>query len=57
MQKELRENFARLEAIVIKLISNSKDNELKQEKLIGKTETIADIFAKLIRKDKDDRRN
>lgn len=57
MQTELRENFTRLEAIIVKLISNSKNNELKQEKLIGKVDTLENVFTKLIRKDKDDRRN
>lgn len=50
MQKELRENFARLESIIIKLISNTKTTELKQEDLKASFESIVNIFTKITRR-------
>jgi hypothetical protein len=51
-QTELRENFTRLEAIIVKLINNAKNNELKQEQVLGSLKTMVNIFTKLIKKEK-----
>ena len=43
LQKELRESFNRLESIIIKLIDNSKKQEIKQEGLIKSYKSLVDI--------------
>ena len=47
LSKELRESFTRLEGILIKLIDNSKKQEIKQEGLIKSYKALVDIITKL----------
>lgn len=47
LQKELRESFNRLESIIIKLIDNSKKQEIKQEGLIKSYKSLVDIITRL----------
>ena len=47
LQTELRESFARLEAIVIKLIDNSKKVEIQQSELKASYRAIVEILASM----------
>ena len=47
LQKELRESFNRLDSIIIKLIDNSKKQEIKQEGLIKSYKSLVDIITRL----------
>tara|TARA_R100000808_G_C2129923_1_gene139317 strand:+ start:466 stop:720 length:255 start_codon:yes stop_codon:yes gene_type:complete len=47
LTKELRESFNRLESIIIKLIDNSKKQEMKQEGLIKSYKSLVDIITRL----------
>ena len=47
LTKELRESFNRLESIIIKLIDNSKKQEIKQEGLIKSYKSLVDIITRL----------
>ena len=48
LQKELRESFSRLESIIVKLIDNSKKQEIKQEGLIKSYKALVEIITKLL---------
>ena len=50
MQTELRENFTRLESIIVKLIDNTKKTELIQTDIKSSLESIVNIFIKLTRR-------
>ena len=52
MGTEMRENFHRIEGILVKLINNAKASEIKQEHLIGKCETMVSVFSKLTKENK-----
>tara|TARA_R110002020_G_scaffold3900_2_gene17178 strand:+ start:865 stop:1119 length:255 start_codon:yes stop_codon:yes gene_type:complete len=47
LTKELKESFNRLESIIIKLIDNSKKQEMKQEGLIKSYKSLVDIITRL----------
>ena len=47
LQTELRESFARLEGIVIKLIDNSKKVEIQQSELKASYRAIVEILASM----------
>lgn len=47
LSKELRESFTRLESILIKLIDNSKKQEIKQEGLQRSYKALVEIIASL----------
>ena len=48
LSKELRESFTRLESILVKLIDNSKKQEIKQEGLIKSYKALVEIITKLL---------
>ena len=48
LSKELRESFAREESIIVKLIDNSKKQEIKQEGLIKSYKALVEIITKLL---------
>ena len=47
LQKELRESFGRLEGILIKLIDNSKKQQMEQKSSENSFKAIIEIIAKL----------
>ena len=47
LQTELRESFERLEGIIIKLIDQSKINQLEQAKIRSSISAIIEVMAKL----------
>tara|TARA_R100000353_G_C6485848_1_gene190415 strand:- start:474 stop:803 length:330 start_codon:yes stop_codon:yes gene_type:complete len=51
LMEELDESFKRLEAIIIKLIDNSKKNEIKLEGILKIYKGLLDIISKLMNKD------
>lgn len=52
MNNQIQEDFTRLESIIVKLISNAKASELKNEHLIGKLDALVNVFTKLTRSKK-----
>lgn len=47
LQKELRESFTRVESIIVKLIDNSKKQQLEQKGLENSFKTLVEIIAAL----------
>ena len=47
LQKELRESFTRVEGIIIKLIDNSKRQQLEQKGIENSFKTLVTIIAEL----------
>jgi hypothetical protein len=47
LQKELRESFTRVEGIIIKLIDNSKKQQLEQKGIENSFKTLVTIIAEL----------
>ena len=47
LQKELRESFIRVEGIIIKLIDNSKKQQLEQKGIENSFKTLVTIIAEL----------
>ena len=47
LQKELRESFNRVEGIIVKLIDNSKKQQLEQKGLENSFKTLVEIIAAL----------
>ena len=47
LQKELRESFTRVEGIIVKLIDNSKKQQLEQKGLENSFKTLVEIIAAL----------
>ena len=47
LQKELRESFSRVEGIIIKLIDNSKQQQLEQKGIENSFKTLVTIIAEL----------
>jgi hypothetical protein len=47
LQTELRESFERLEGIIIKLIDQSKLNQLEQAKIRSSISAVIEVMAKL----------
>ena len=47
MQKELRESFARVEGIIVKLIDQQKKMQLEQKGLENSYKTLVEVIASL----------
>tara|TARA_Y100000401_G_scaffold66066_1_gene52718 strand:- start:2927 stop:3235 length:309 start_codon:yes stop_codon:yes gene_type:complete len=47
LQKELRESFTRVEGIIVKLIDNSKKQQLEQKGIENSFKTLVTIIAEL----------
>jgi len=47
LQKELRESFTRVEAIIVKLIDQQKKMQLEQKGLENSYKTLVEVIAKL----------
>ena len=50
LSKDLHQKFKRLEGIIIKLIDNSKRQEIKQEGLMKSYKSLVEIITKLMHK-------
>ena len=47
LQKELRESFTRVESIIVKLIDNSKKQQLEQKGIENSFKTLVEVIAAL----------
>ena len=47
LQKELRESFTRVEAIIVKVIDNSKKQQLEQKGIENSFKTLVEVIAAL----------